>query len=110
VVVVTDGAAGYHIAALGQLHCVPPCWTEAPPVDSCGAGDAYAAGLIYAYLRGCDVVAMGRTAARVASAVIAKQGSMLSAEAAAALVDALPRSASRRSLAPAALAPSTPAA
>lgn len=78
-------------------------------MDSCGAGDAYAAGLLYAYLRGFDVVAMGRTAARVASAVIAKQGAMLGPEAAAALVDALPRSAARRSSAPAALAPSTPA-
>jgi hypothetical protein len=75
-----------------------------PPLAA--AGDAYAAGLLYGYLAGADLVSMGRTAARVASAVISKHGAALSAEAAAALAESLP-GASRRAAAPA-LAPSTP--
>lgn len=39
VVVVTDGAAGSYIAALGEIHCQPPVWMESPPVDTCGAGE-----------------------------------------------------------------------
>lgn len=38
-VVVTDGAAGSYIAALGEIHCQPPVWMESPPVDTCGAGE-----------------------------------------------------------------------
>ncbi|KAI7840302.1 hypothetical protein COHA_006084 [Chlorella ohadii] len=42
-VVVTDGAAGSYIAALGEIHCQPPVWMESPPVDTCGAGERSAA-------------------------------------------------------------------
>lgn len=76
------------------------------------AGDAFAAGLLYAHLTGRDLVTMGRTAARVASAVISRHGAQLQPEAAAALADALPAPHSGCSLRPvpsgAALAPSTP--
>lgn len=89
-VCVTDGASGSAIAAMGQLHVVPPHWTLSRPVDTCGAGDAYAAGLLYAFLQRLDVSTMGRTAAKVASAVIARHGATLSDEAAAALVESLP--------------------
>ncbi|KAI3435849.1 hypothetical protein D9Q98_001907 [Chlorella vulgaris] len=109
VCVVTDGAAGSYMTALGQLHCVPPCWTESAPVDTCGAGDAYAAGLLYGYLTQLDPVSMGRTAARVASAVISKHGATLTPEAALALVEVLPRAGVLRAApAAASLAPSTP--
>lgn len=92
-VCVTDGSAGSAIAALGELHVVPPHWTESPPVDSCGAGDAYAAGFLYGYLKGFDVNNMGRTAARTASAVIAHQGATLSEVSAAYIVSGLPEAA-----------------
>lgn len=111
-VVVTDGAAGSYIAALGEIHCQPPVWMESPPVDTCGAGDAFAAGLLYAHLTGRDLVTMGRTAARVASAVISRHGAQLQPEAAAAVADTLPAPHSGGSLRPVpsstALAPSTP--
>lgn len=42
--VVTDGAAGSYMAALGEIVCVPPAWMAQAPVDTCGAGDSYAAG------------------------------------------------------------------
>lgn len=48
---------------------VPPYWAQEAPVDTCGAGDAYAAGVLWAYLRGMGVAAMGRAGARVASQV-----------------------------------------
>lgn len=82
IVSVTDGSSGSCITALGQLHVVPPHWVESPPVDTCGAGDAYAAGLLWALLRQSDVISMGRAGAKVASAVICKHGAALSSDAA----------------------------
>jgi sugar/nucleoside kinase (ribokinase family) len=89
-VVVTDGADGSCISALGSLQVVPPYWATDAPVDTCGAGDAYAAGVLWAYLRGMGVSAMGRAGARVASQVISRQGATLSMQDAAKLVQELP--------------------
>ncbi|EIE21629.1 Ribokinase-like protein, partial [Coccomyxa subellipsoidea C-169] len=69
---ITDGANGSCISALGRLQVVPPYWTTDTPVDTCGAGDAYCAGLLYAYLSGLDLASMGRCSARVASAVLSR--------------------------------------
>ena len=82
IVCVTDGSAGSIIASLGQLSVIPPHWTQNPPIDTCGAGDAWAAGLLYGLLRGQDIVGMGHLAARSASAVIAKLGPTLCPDAA----------------------------
>jgi len=79
-VVVTDGERGSCLAAGGEAVLVPPYWNTSAPVDTCGAGDAYAAGLLYAYLRGDDLRAMGALAARVASAVISRHGAALAPE------------------------------
>jgi sugar/nucleoside kinase (ribokinase family) len=54
---------------LRLAQVVPPYWATDAPVDTCGAGDAYAAGVLWAYLRGMGVAAMGRAGARVASQV-----------------------------------------
>eukprot|EP00887_Chlorella_sp_A99_P006310 scaffold3.g6310.t1 len=91
-VVVTDGDRGSYISALGQLHVVPPVWTPEPPVDTCGAGDAYAAGLLFGLLQNFSVTAMGRAAARTAAAVVNAHGATLTEEAAAAVTDSLPTS------------------
>lgn len=84
--VVTDGSRGSCIAALGQLHVVPPHWAKEAPVDTCGAGDAYAAGFLHAYLRGLSVRQMGEFAAATASSVIAHHGPSLDYDDARALV------------------------
>ena len=34
-----------------RLCVIPPCWGKSPPVDTCGAGDAYAAGVLYSLLQ-----------------------------------------------------------
>lgn len=69
---------------------VPPFWASTAPVDTCGAGDAYAAGVLYGYLSGFDVAHMGRAGARCASAVIAQHGAGLSPDAALKLAAAMP--------------------
>jgi len=69
------------------LQVVPPFWASSKPVDTCGAGDGYAAGFLYGFLTGLDPASMGRFGARVASTVIAKHGGALSTAEAAALVD-----------------------
>ncbi len=71
VAVVTDGSRGSYISTGGRVQVtVPPAWSAAPPVDTCGAGDAYAAGLLFGLLQGFSLPAMGLAAARTASAVI----------------------------------------
>lgn len=77
VAVVTDGSRGSCVTALGQLHVFPPHWSRDAPVDTCGAGDAYAAGFLHAYLSGMAVSDMGSFAAATASAVISHQGPQL---------------------------------
>eukprot|EP00890_Picochlorum_soloecismus_P000235 jgi/Picsp_1/1211/NSC_04692-R1_carbohydrate kinase-like protein len=77
IVCVTDGSAGSIIASMGQIWVIPPHWNDTPPKDTCGAGDAWAAGLLFGILQGADIVSMGHIAARTASAVIAKHGPTL---------------------------------
>lgn len=77
-VAVTDGSHGSFVSALGHVQHVPAFWTDAPPLDTCGAGDAYAAGLLFGMLKGLDVYGMASVGARVASTVIRQRGARLS--------------------------------
>jgi sugar/nucleoside kinase (ribokinase family) len=79
-VLVTDGSRGSYITALGQLIVVPPYWRSHAPVDTCGAGDAYCSGFLFAFLLGLDLHAMGHIAAKTASAVISRHGPQLLAQ------------------------------
>lgn len=76
---------------------MPPFWAASKPVDTCGAGDGYAAGLIYGWLSNMDPTSMGRSGARVASSVIAKTGPCLSLEEAHDLIASVPVETSRMS-------------
>ena len=51
-----------------------------PFIDTTGAGDAYAAGFLYGLLSGADLVALGQSASRTASAVISRHGPQLQQE------------------------------
>lgn len=86
VAVVTDGSKGAMLASTeaGLLH-VPPHWMPHPPVDTCGAGDGFAAGVLYGLLRSSPLEVAGKFGARVASAVISQHGARLKEEDAAVL-------------------------
>ena len=76
-VAVTDGSNGSYIAAMGQLQTVPPFWLKNSPVDTCGAGDVYAAGLLHGLLKGYDLCGIGLAASRSASAILSRHGAQL---------------------------------
>ncbi|KAK1307459.1 hypothetical protein QJS10_CPA10g01152 [Acorus calamus] len=74
---VTDGPRGSYIGVKGEAIYVPP--SPCTPVDTCGAGDAYASGILYAILKGTsDLKSMGLLASKVAAVVVAQQGTRLS--------------------------------
>ena len=81
VAVVTDGSKGACLASAcsGVLH-VPPHWASTPPLDTCGAGDSFAAGVLFGLLNGAQLQMAGTFAALVASAVISRRGARLSEE------------------------------
>ncbi|MFS8023596.1 putative ribokinase [Helianthus anomalus] len=73
---VTDGQQGSYIGVKGEALYIPP--SPCTPVDTCGAGDAYASGILYGLLRGAsDWKGMGSLAARVAATVVGQQGTRL---------------------------------
>ena len=90
VAVVTDGHRGSFLAGMGEVVDVPPFWTQGRPLDTCGAGDAYAAGCMYGLLRGAPLRGMGQAGARVASTVIHQRGARLKMEDAQRLSQVLP--------------------
>ncbi|GKD56370.1 PfkB-like carbohydrate kinase family protein [Tanacetum coccineum] len=83
---VTDGPRGSYIGVKGEALYIPP--SPCMPVDTCGAGDAYASGILYGLLRGAsDLKGMGSLAARVAATVVAQQGTRLRVQDAARLAE-----------------------
>ncbi|KAM3730492.1 hypothetical protein ACB098_12G091300 [Castanea mollissima] len=73
---VTDGPRGSYIGVKGEAVYIPP--SPCVPVDTCGAGDAYASGMLYGILRGVsDLKGMGTLASRVAATVVGQQGTRL---------------------------------
>lgn len=83
---VTDGPRGSYIGVKGEAIFVPP--SPCVPVDACGAGDAYASGILYGVLRGrSDLKSMGLLASRVAAAVVEQQGTRLRVQDAGRLVE-----------------------
>ena len=84
IAVVTDGSKGACVAAGaldgGAAARVAPFWTQHAPVDTCGAGDGFAAGFLHALLRGAPLPEASSFAARVASAVITRPGGRLAVE------------------------------
>ncbi|KAF8412567.1 hypothetical protein HHK36_000535 [Tetracentron sinense] len=73
---VTDGPKGSYIGVKGESVYIPP--SPCVPVDTCGAGDAYASGILYGILRGAsDLKGMGALAAKVAAVVVGQRGTRL---------------------------------
>ncbi|KAG5233031.1 fructokinase [Salix suchowensis] len=83
---VTDGPKGSYIGVKGEAVYIPP--SPCVPADTCGAGDAYASGILYGILRGVsDLRGMGTLAARVAATVVRQQGTRLKVQDAVELVE-----------------------
>eukprot|EP00897_Mesotaenium_endlicherianum_P010966 jgi/Mesen1/9899/ME000070S09183 len=81
---VTDGDRGSYLALKEEVLYVAP--SPCVPADTCGAGDAYAAGVLFGLLGGLpDLRAIGKLAARVAAVVVGQQGTRLREEDAAEL-------------------------
>ncbi|GAB4858156.1 hypothetical protein Ancab_009553 [Ancistrocladus abbreviatus] len=73
---VTDGPSGSYVGVKGGAVYIPP--SPCVPVDTCGAGDAYASGILYGILRGVsNLKDMGTFADRVAAVVVGQQGTRL---------------------------------
>ncbi|KAJ9180917.1 hypothetical protein P3X46_009104 [Hevea brasiliensis] len=73
---VTDGPRGSYMGVKGEAVYIPPF--PCVPVDTCGAGDAYASGILYGLLQGVsDLKGMGTLAARIAATVVGQQGTRL---------------------------------
>lgn len=80
---VTDGAKGSCVGMKGEGVYIPPTACAAAAVDTCGAGDAYASGILYGLLRGrgaSDLRGIAAFASKVASVVVAQQGTRLRVE------------------------------
>ncbi|CAM6087622.1 unnamed protein product [Calypogeia fissa] len=76
---VTDGVQGSYIGLKGEVSYIQPA--SCVPVDTCGAGDAYAAGVLFGLLRGVpNLKGIGYLAARVAAVVVGQQGTRLKEE------------------------------
>ncbi|KAG6424802.1 hypothetical protein SASPL_115222 [Salvia splendens] len=83
---VTDGHRGSYVGVKGESVYIPP--NPCVAVDTCGAGDAYASGILYGLSRGVsDSRSIGMLASKVASVVVSQQGTRLGVEDAAKLAE-----------------------
>lgn len=73
--VVKIGARGSLIRASGQVYEIAPVKTEV--VNTNGAGDMYAAGILYGLTQGLDVERAGRLASAAASLVVGRSSARL---------------------------------
>jgi sugar/nucleoside kinase (ribokinase family) len=67
--IVTDGAKGAHIVGRGEMMHIPPHMLKARD-NSVGAGDAYAAGFFYGYVRGLKLQDCGELGAEAANEIL----------------------------------------
>ncbi|KAG2319325.1 hypothetical protein Bca52824_012538 [Brassica carinata] len=67
---------GSYIGVKGEATGIPP--SLCVPVDTCGAGDAYASGILYGIWRGVtDLKGMGDLATKIAASVVGQRGTRL---------------------------------
>lgn len=71
--IVKNGKKGSYISHNREIFEIPLYGTD-KPVDTTGAGDTYAAGFLYGYLKGYDTVTSGKIASYLAGEIIAQIG------------------------------------
>lgn len=73
--VVKDGGNGSYIYDHGKIYYIPVY--EVNVIDTTGAGDIYAAGILYGLIRGYNIERMGRIAAYASAKIVEKIGPRL---------------------------------
>lgn len=76
IAVVKCGAEGSYVACGDELHKIDA--VKVAVGDTVGAGDAYAAGFLYAHSLGCSLEECGKKAAATAAAAVAVKGPRIS--------------------------------
>ena len=74
VAVVKRGERGALVASARECHEIPA--EEVPVVDTCGAGDNFAGGFLWAYLQGLPIEACGRIGCALGSRCVSFEGSL----------------------------------
>ena len=74
-VVVKLGAQGSIVSHEGKIHRVEAKMVRA--IDTTGAGDAYAGGFLYGYLRSWDAIRCGDLASAVAAETVSQLGAVV---------------------------------
>ena len=73
VAIVKNGRKGSYISDHGKISLIP-LYGSSSPVDTTGAGDTYAAGFLYGYLKGYGTERSGRMASYLAGEIISRIG------------------------------------
>lgn len=79
IAIVKNGKRGSFISENRNIYEIP-LYGSSSPVDTTGAGDTYAAGFLYGYMKGYDIEKCGRIASFLAGEIIAQVGAQFSKE------------------------------
>ena len=73
IAIVKNGKKGSYISCDKTIYEIPLYGTDTP-VDTTGAGDTYAAGFLYGFLKGYDIETTGKIASYLAGEIISQIG------------------------------------
>lgn len=79
IAIVKNGKKGSYISENKVIHNIP-LYGSSNPIDTTGAGDTYAAGFLYGYMKGYDVERSGRIASYLAGEIISQVGAQFTKE------------------------------
>ncbi len=79
IAVVKNGKNGSYISDMGKITQIPLYGTT-KPVDTTGAGDTYAAGFLYGYIKGYSPQTAGKIASFLAGEIISQLGAQFAPE------------------------------
>lgn len=79
IAIVKNGKRGSFISENRNIYEIP-LYGSSSPVDTTGAGDTYAAGFLYGYMKGYNIEKCGRISSFLAGEIIAQVGAQFSKE------------------------------
>ncbi len=77
IAIVKNGKKGSYISKDRTIYRIP-LYGNSNPVDTTGAGDTYAAGFLYGYVKGYDIETCGNIASYLAGEIISQLGAQFS--------------------------------